>query len=96
MKPIAFPTGTPFQQTVWTEIAKIPRGTTITYTELAHRVGRPTAVRAVATACGKNPFIGEIPCHRVIATNGSIGGYSGEGGIAAKRALLEAEGVIIP
>ncbi len=90
----SFPTGTPFQQKVWSEIAKIPRGTTITYTELAIRVGKPRAVRAVASACGKNPFIGEIPCHRVIASDGSLGGYSGEGGVARKRQLLVEEGAI--
>lgn len=89
------PSGTPFQRQVWSEIAKIPKGTTITYTELAQRIGRPRAVRAVASACGKNPCIGEIPCHRVIAADGSLGGYSGEGGVARKRQLLMEEGVIV-
>ncbi len=88
------PPGTPFQQAVWTELTKIPRGQTITYTELAARVGRPRAVRAAAGACGKNPLIEVIPCHRVIATDGSLGGYSGKGGVARKRELLIAEGAL--
>lgn len=90
---ITLPSGTPFQQTVWKELLKIPKGTTITYKELAQRVGKPKAYRAVAMACGANPNPGPIPCHRVVGSNGSIGGYSGEGGVVAKRALLEAEGV---
>lgn len=90
------PAGTPFQQAVWKEIAAIPKGRVFTYKELAERIGRPQAYRAVAAACGANPIPGPIPCHRVIASNGSIGGYSGPGGVARKRQLLEAEGVKIP
>ncbi|MCC7543565.1 MGMT family protein [bacterium] len=90
------PEGTPFQRLVWSEIAKIPKGSVITYKQLAERVGKPRAYRAVAAACGANPTPGPIPCHRVIASDGSIGGYSGPGGIVAKRQLLEAEGVHIP
>ena len=90
------PDGTPFQQSVWAKIAKIPRGSVITYKTLAQRIGRPTAYRAVAAACGANPTPGtDIPCHRVIASDGSLRGYSGPGGIARKRELLEAEGVKI-
>ena len=92
---IEIPEGTPFQQSVWKEIAKISPGTTITYTELAARVGNPRAYRAVATACGANPYPypGSIPCHRVISSDGSLGGYSGAGGIETKRRLLLEEGV---
>ena len=91
------PEGTPFQQSVWREIAKIPKGSTITYSELAERVGNPRAYRAVATACGANPYPypGSIPCHRVIASDGSLGGYSGEGGVETKRRLLLDEGVTL-
>ena len=89
------PEGTAFQRAVWTQIAKIPKGSVITYKELADRVGKPKAYRAVATACGANPTPGPIPCHRVIASDGSLGGYSGPGGVATKRKLLEAEGVKI-
>ncbi len=96
MNKTPIPDGTAFQRAVWTEIAAIPRGSVITYKELAERVGKPRAYRAVATACGANPTPGPIPCHRVIASDGSIGGYSGPGGAGRKRQLLEAEGVKIP
>lgn len=91
---IKIPDGTPFQQAVWREIAQIPRGSTITYSELAERIGKPKAIRAVATACGANPYPypGPIPCHRVISSDGSLGGYSGTGGITTKRRLLLEEG----
>ena len=80
---------------VWKEIAKIPFGQTRTYRELAEKIGRPKSSRAVANACGKNPIPPTIPCHRVIRTDGNLGGYSGEGGIEQKRKLLKNEGVII-
>ena len=83
--------GTNFQLAVWTEIAKIKRGTTKTYSELANLVGKPKSARAVANACGKNPHPGPIPCHRVIRSDGSLGGYSGSGGIKTKRKLLQTE-----
>jgi methylated-DNA-[protein]-cysteine S-methyltransferase len=83
--------GTDFQKSVWRELLKIPSGTTITYAELAQRIGRPTAVRAVANAVGKNPMAPIIPCHRVIRSDGTLGGYSGPGGIKTKRKLLESE-----
>ncbi len=85
--------GTPFQQKVWREIAKIPKGKVITYKELARRVGKPKAVRAVANAVGANPIPIKIPCHRVIRSDGSLGGYSGKGGIKTKRKLLLSEGI---
>ena len=80
--------GTNFQLAVWREIAKIKPGNTKTYSELANLLGKPKAARAVANACGKNPYPGPIPCHRVIRSDGSLGGYSGAGGIETKRALL--------
>jgi len=84
-------TGTDFQRSVWRELQNIPRGSTISYAELARRIGRPTAVRAVANAVGQNPRAPEIPCHRVIRSDGGLGGYSGRGGVAKKLALLNAE-----
>ena len=80
---------------VWKEIAKIPSGQTRTYKELAENIGRPKSSRAVANACGKNPIPPRIPCHRVVRTDGKLGGYSGKGGIEQKRQLLKKEGVII-
>ena len=80
--------GTKFQLAVWKEIAKITPGKTKTYSELASILGKPKSARAVANACGKNPYPGPIPCHRVIRSDGSLGGYSGAGGIATKRKLL--------
>ena len=85
--------GTPFQKKVWQEILKIPKGKTITYKELAKRVGKPLAVRAVANAVGTNPMTVVIPCHRVVRSDGTLGGYSGKGGIKTKLALLKKEGV---
>jgi methylated-DNA-[protein]-cysteine S-methyltransferase len=80
---------------VWKEIAKIPSGQTKTYKELAENIGRPKSSRAVANACGKNPIPPTIPCHRVIRTDGKLGGYSGKGGIKQKRQLLKKEGIVI-
>lgn len=85
--------GTEFQKTVWRALCEIPRGKTLTYAELARRIGRPRSVRAVANALGKNPFAPDVPCHRVVRTDGSLGGYSGKGGAATKRKLLAREGV---
>ncbi len=87
------PQGTPFQMAVWAALLRIPRGKVRTYTELAAEVGRPTAVRAVANACGANPDAPHVPCHRVVRSDGGLGGYSGEGGVATKRRLLAEEGV---
>lgn len=85
--------GTEFQKKVWTAISKIPRGKTITYKELATKIGRPLAVRAVGNAVGSNPHPIIIPCHRVVKTDGSLGGYSGKGGIKTKIKLLKSEGI---
>ena len=76
--------GTPFQRAVWKEIDKIPYGKIVTYSEIARNIGRPKAARAVANACGANPNLITTPCHRVICSNGDIGGYSGVGGIKKK------------
>ena len=83
--------GTPFQREVWTALGSIPFGETVSYRELAEIVGRPNAFRAVGQANGANPIPIALPCHRVIAADGSIGGYGG--GVAMKRALLAFEGV---
>ena len=83
--------GTEFQIRVWNELKKIPKGETRTYKEIAELIGKPTAARAVANACGKNPYPITIPCHRVVRSDGSLGGYSGEGGVEKKKFLLENE-----
>ena len=87
--------GTKFQLKVWKYISKIPLCTTKTYYEVAKAIGKPRAVRAVANAIGKNPYPPEIPCHRVIRKDGSLGGYSGKGGIKTKKFLLKREGAIL-
>ena len=83
--------GTNFQIQVWSEISKIPFGKTKTYKEIAVSIGKPNSARAVANACGKNPYSIDIPCHRVIRSDGNIGGYSGDGGIKKKMQLLKSE-----
>ena len=83
------PRGTDFQRKVWDLLREIPAGETITYGELARRVGNPKAHRAVGAANGKNPLPILIPCHRVIGSNGKLTGYAG--GIEAKKKLLEIE-----
>jgi len=85
---------TQFQIDVWEAIDRIPLGETRTYKELASSIGRPNAYRAVANACGKNPNPIRTPCHRVISSSGTIGGYSGKGGIDKKKALLKKEGIL--
>jgi methylated-DNA-[protein]-cysteine S-methyltransferase len=82
--------GTAFQKEVWAELSRIPYGETISYGELARRVGRPKGPRAVGQANGRNPIPIIVPCHRVLAGNG-IGGYGG--GLPLKRALLAVEGI---
>ncbi len=83
------PKGTHFQQSVWELLLTIPSGQTLTYGELAARLGKPTATRAVASAIGRNPISIAIPCHRVIGKDGSLTGYAG--GIERKAALLRLE-----
>jgi methylated-DNA-[protein]-cysteine S-methyltransferase len=86
--PVA-PQGTTFQQSVWRQLLRIPYGETISYGELARRLGNPQAVRAVGLANGSNPISIVIPCHRVIGSNGSLVGYGG--GLPVKQALLALE-----
>jgi methylated-DNA-[protein]-cysteine S-methyltransferase len=88
----ADPAGTAFQRRVWSELRGIPAGTTISYSELALRIGAPAAVRAVGAANGANPIPVVVPCHRVIGADGSLVGYGG--GLDRKRWLLAHEGVI--
>lgn len=83
------PQGTPFQQKVWSELQKIPYGKTISYGELARRIGNPNAGRAVGLANGANPISIVIPCHRVIGSNGKLTGYGG--GLPIKEKLLALE-----
>ena len=87
--------GTKFQLKVWNYLKKIPRGKVKTYSEVAKAIRKPLAVRAVANAIGKNPLAPQIPCHRVIRSDGSLGGYSGKGGIKTKRLLLKKEGITL-
>ena len=87
--------GTDFQRRVWKEISKIPFGETRTYKDLAIAIGKPNSSRAVANACGKNPYPVIIPCHRVIRSDGGLGGYSGRGGIREKIRLLKSEKIKI-
>jgi methylated-DNA-[protein]-cysteine S-methyltransferase len=96
-KPVSFdlplaPNGTPFQTRVWQALRDIPYGHTISYGELARRIGQPTAVRAVGRANGANPIAIVIPCHRVIGGNGSLIGYAG--GLERKKMLLQLEGAL--
>ena len=83
--------GTSFQKLVWEEISKIPYGQTRSYKQIAINIGHPNSSRAVANACGIYPYPIIIPCHRVICSNGKLGGYSGPGGISEKRRLLKNE-----
>lgn len=86
--------GTEFQRAVWDELRRIPAGMTRSYADVAKAIGKPKATRAVAQACGANHIPILVPCHRVIAKDGSIGGFTG--GVHIKRALLDAEGVELP
>jgi methylated-DNA-[protein]-cysteine S-methyltransferase len=86
--PVAFD-GTEFQREIWKQIARIPFGKTISYTELAHRAGAPRAMRAAGTATGRNPLGIIIPCHRVVGKDGGMGGYAG--GLDRKKSLLKIE-----
>jgi len=86
------PRGTGFQREVWWELANIPFGSTISYAELAQRLGRPAATRAVGAANGRNPIPIVLPCHRVIGADGSLTGFGG--GLPTKRFLLQLEGAL--
>ena len=87
--PLDWNGATQFQKSVWRALQKIPRGQTRSYTQIARAIGKPKAARAVGAACGANPTIVLVPCHRVIAANGSLGGFSC--GLALKKKLLEQE-----
>jgi methylated-DNA-[protein]-cysteine S-methyltransferase len=87
--PLVDDVGTPFQRRVWAALLEIPYGETISYAELARRVGQPTAFRAVGLANGKNPISIIVPCHRVVGSGGSLTGYGG--GLDRKQRLLELE-----
>ena len=86
------PRGTPFQQRVWREIAKVPFGETITYAELALRAGAPGSARAAGAATGRNPLAIVVPCHRIVASSGALTGYAG--GLPRKEKLLALEGAL--
>ena len=87
------PRGTTFQESVWSEIAKVPYGETATYRDLAIRAGKPNAARAVGGAVGANPIGIIIGCHRILGSTGKLTGYSGGHGIPTKVKLLELEGI---
>ncbi len=94
LPPLDHSSGTEFQQKVWRVLRRIRPGQTCSYSEIAQRIGNPKAVRAVGGACGANPIPVFVPCHRVLAANNLIGGYSG--GLNWKRALLKREGITLP
>jgi methylated-DNA-[protein]-cysteine S-methyltransferase len=85
------PSGTPFQRRVWKRMARIPFGQTLSYGDLAAAVGTPGGARAVGAVCGRNPWLILVPCHRVLAAHGKIGGFSG--GVGLKRRILALENV---
>tara|TARA_Y100000816_G_scaffold281058_1_gene255171 strand:+ start:71 stop:346 length:276 start_codon:yes stop_codon:yes gene_type:complete len=85
--------GTKFQIKVWKYLITIPKGQLRTYLDVAKAIRRPKAVRAVANAVGQNPYAPKVPCHRVIRSDGRLGGYSGPGGIKTKKKLLKMEGI---
>ena len=87
--------GTKFQLKVWNYLKTIPKGTVKTYKQVAIAIKSPKSARAVANACGKNPYAPKIPCHRVIRSDRGLGGYSGRGGIKTKLRLLRSEKVYI-
>ena len=87
--------GTKFQLKVWKYLKSIPKGQVKTYKQVAKSIKSPNSARAVANACAKNPYAPKIPCHRVIKSDGTLGGYSGRGGIKQKLKLLRSEKVVI-
>jgi methylated-DNA-[protein]-cysteine S-methyltransferase len=91
--PLDLSAGTPFQQAVWRAMMTIPRGETRSYAWIAKKIGRPRATRAVGAACGANNIPVIVPCHRVVASDGTLGGFSG--GLPLKRKLLALEGVVL-
>ena len=91
---VFFMKGTKFQIKVWNYLKLIPKGSVKTYKQVAIAINRPKSARAVANACAKNPYAPKIPCHRVIRSDGGLGGYSGSGGIKTKKKLLKNEGFL--
>ena len=87
--------GTKFQLMVWRYLIKIPRGKVKTYKEIATDLKKPNSARAIANACAKNPYPPTIPCHRVIRSDGKLGGYSGSRGVKMKEKLLKKEGYLL-
>ena len=87
--------GTKFQIKVWKYLKKIPKGKVKTYKEVAIGISMAKAARAVANACARNPYAPNVPCHRVIRSDGSLGGFSAPGGTKAKRKLLKKEGFLL-
>jgi len=90
--PLDLSGGTAFQQSVWNALRAIPRGAVTSYADLARRVGKPLAARAVGAAVGRNPLSVVVPCHRVLGTGGALTGYAG--GLPRKTALLQLEGAL--
>jgi methylated-DNA-[protein]-cysteine S-methyltransferase len=90
--PLDLSCGTEFQRAVWRRLRRVKYGSHVTYTSLAESIGRPGATRAVGNAVGANPLLVMIPCHRVLASNGGIGGFSA--GLPCKRKLLAIEGIV--
>jgi methylated-DNA-[protein]-cysteine S-methyltransferase len=88
------PEGSEFQRRIWREIARVPYGKTLTYSELARRAGAPGSARAAGAATGRNPIAIVVPCHRIVGAGGSLTGYAG--GLARKARLLELEGSLAP
>jgi O-6-methylguanine DNA methyltransferase len=89
--PVMFDHGTPFQREVWQAMLEIPFGKTMSYLEIAKKINRPKAIRAVGQACKRNPIGIVVPCHRVIGSDGSLTGYSGKNFIHVKQKLLDHE-----
>ena len=87
--------GTKFQVKVWKYLKKIPKGKVKTYKEVAIAINMPKAARAVANACATNPYAPNVPCHRVIRTDRSLGGFSAPGGTKTKKKLLKKEGFLL-
>ena len=87
--------GTKFQIKVWKYLSKIPKGKVKTYKQVAIAIKSPKSARAVANACAKNPYAPQIPCHRVVRSDGGLGGYSGTGGLKTKKNLLKKEGFLV-
>ena len=86
--------GTKFQLKVWKYLKTIPKGKVKTYKQVAIAINKPRSARAVANACARNPYAPRVPCHRVIRADGTIGGFSGPGGVNAKKKLLKNEGFV--